>query len=135
MSSLFPTRDILIELLSEFSYTLSSQSWILSKVSASVISYTKSIPWTPLKYCVGIVLYFSWPAVSQTGYQKILRSSRICLSFICLFNLRISIPTVMRLLWASNLSWAYRVTKLVFPTFDYPSSSIFITTASRVLSG
>ncbi len=44
-------------------------------------------------------------------------------------------PTVNKLLCASNLSCAYLVTKLVFPTFDSPSNNIFITIASYRLSG
>jgi hypothetical protein len=84
MSSLFPTSDMLTILESEFYYTLSSQSWTRTKVYASVISYTNSIPWTPRKYCVGIVLYFSCPAVSQTGYNYMyFQVKYVCHLFIC----------------------------------------------------
>lgn len=38
MSSLFPTRYMMILVASELSSILSSQSWILTKVSASVMS-------------------------------------------------------------------------------------------------
>ncbi len=66
ISILLPTSDRLTALESEFCSTLSSQSWILTKVSASVISYTNRIPWMPLKYWVGMFLYFYWPAVSHS---------------------------------------------------------------------
>jgi hypothetical protein len=47
------------------------------------------------------------------------------LFLITLVTFLISTPTVSKVFLSAKILSAYRVTKLVFPTLDYPSSNIF----------